>query len=96
MAHPVHTKAIWQYSSPKSEQRRDFPDGPVVEIMPSSARDRRAGIPHASWPKRQNIDQKPYCNKFNKDLKIKKKKMTKGYELIIQSRKQTKKRLIKI
>ena len=77
------------YSSLKSESRREFPGGPVVKIVPSSARDQRAGIPHASWPKRQNIDQKPYCNKFNKDLKIKK-KMTKGYELIIQSRKQKK------
>ena len=28
-----------------------------------------AKIPHASWPKNQNIKQKQYCNKFNKDLK---------------------------
>ena len=37
-----------------------------------------AKIPHASWPKRQNLEQKQYCNKFNKDFKkmvyIKKKK----------------------
>ena len=26
-----------------------------------------AKIPHASWPKNQNMKQKPYCNKFNKD-----------------------------
>ena len=26
-------------------------------------------IPHALWPKIQNIEQKPYCNKFNKDFK---------------------------
>ena len=26
-------------------------------------------IPHASWPKRQNIKQKQYCNKFNKNFK---------------------------
>ena len=26
-------------------------------------------IPHASWPKHQNIKQKQYCNKFNKDFK---------------------------
>ena len=26
-------------------------------------------IPHASWPKNQNIKQKQYCNKFNKDFK---------------------------
>ena len=28
-----------------------------------------AKIPHASQPKNQNIKQKQYCNKFNKDLK---------------------------
>ena len=26
-------------------------------------------IPHASWPKNQNIKQKQYCNKFNEDFK---------------------------
>ena len=26
-------------------------------------------IPHASWPKKQIIKQKQYCNKFNKDFK---------------------------
>ena len=30
-----------------------------------------ARIPHASQPKNQNIKQKQYCNKFNKDLKKK-------------------------
>ena len=25
--------------------------------------------PRASWPKNQNIKQKQYCNKFNKDFK---------------------------
>ena len=28
-----------------------------------------AKIPHASWPENQNIKQKQYCNKFNKDFK---------------------------
>ena len=28
-----------------------------------------AKIPHASRPKNQNIEQKHYCNKFNKDFK---------------------------
>ena len=28
-----------------------------------------ARIPHALWPKNQNITQKQYCNKFNKDFK---------------------------
>ena len=27
-------------------------------------------IPHALWPQNQNIKQKQYCNKFNKDLKM--------------------------
>jgi len=30
---------------------------------------RRTKIPHASWPKKQNIKQKEYCKKFNKELK---------------------------
>ena len=54
---------------------RDFSGGPVVKTSPSNAggagsipgqRDR---IPHASQPKHQNIKQKKYCNKFNKDFK---------------------------
>ena len=28
-----------------------------------------AKMPHASWPKNQNIKQKQYCNKFSKDFK---------------------------
>ena len=28
-----------------------------------------AKIPHASQPKNQNMKQKQYCNKFNKDFK---------------------------
>ena len=54
---------------------RDFPGGPVVKISPSNAGGVGsipgwgAKIPHASWPKNQNIKQKQYCNKFNKDLK---------------------------
>ena len=31
---------------------------------------RGAKIPHALWPKNQNIKQKQYCNKFNKDFKF--------------------------
>ena len=30
---------------------------------------REAKISHALWPKKQNIKQKQYCNKFSKDLK---------------------------
>ena len=25
-------------------------------------------IPHASWPKNQNIKEKQYCNEFNRDF----------------------------
>ena len=28
-----------------------------------------AKIPHASWPRNQNIKQRQYCNKFNEDFK---------------------------
>ena len=53
----------------------DFPGGPVVKTSPSNAGGAGsipgwgAKIPHASWPKNQNIKQKQYCNKFNKDFK---------------------------
>ena len=53
----------------------DFSGGPVVRTSPSSAGGAGsipswgAKIPHASWPKNQNIKQKQYCNKFNKDFK---------------------------
>ena len=47
----------------------------MAETLPSNAGSvgsipgRGAKIPHASWPKSQNIKQKQYCNKFNKDFK---------------------------
>ena len=60
----------------KNEQEEwDFPGGPVVKTSPSNAEgagsipDQGAKIPHASWPKNQNIKQKQYCNKFHKDFK---------------------------
>ena len=49
----------------------------MVKISPSNAGGassipvRGAKIPHASWPKNQNIKQEQYCNKFNKDFKKK-------------------------
>ena len=55
--------------------RGDFPGGPVVKTLPSSAGSaasipgRRAKIPHALQPGKQNIKQRQYCNKFNKDFK---------------------------
>ena len=52
-----------------------FPGGPVVKTLPSNAGDRGSipcwgtKISHGSMPKNQNIKQKQYCNKFNKDFK---------------------------
>ena len=54
---------------------RDFWGGAVVKTLPSNADGvgsipgQGAKIPHASWPRNQNIKQKWYCNKFNKDFK---------------------------
>ena len=54
---------------------RHFSGGPVVKASPSNARGagsipgRGAKIPHASWPKNQNIKQRQYGNKFSKDFK---------------------------
>ena len=59
----------------KIAEVRDFPSGPVVKTLPSNAGGvglipgRGAKIPYALWPKKQDIKQKQYCNKFNKDLK---------------------------
>ena len=53
----------------------DFPCGPVVENSPSNVGDAGsipgwgAKMPQALWLKNQNIKQKQYCNKFNKDHK---------------------------
>ena len=51
----------------------DFPGGPVVKTLLSNAAgsipDQGAKISHASGPKNQNIKQKQYCNKFNKEFK---------------------------
>ena len=47
----------------------------MVKTLPSNAGaagsipGQGAKIPHASRPKNQNIKEKQYCNKFNKDLK---------------------------
>ena len=59
----------------KMPKTGDVPGGPVVGTSPSSAGGvrsipgRGAKIPHASRPKNQNIKQKQYCNKFNKNFK---------------------------
>ena len=55
--------------------KKGLPWRSVVKTLPSSAGGAGsipgwgAKIPHASWPKYQNIKQKQYCNKFNKDFK---------------------------
>ena len=47
---------------------------PVVKTSPSNSVDMGsthrwgAKIPHASGPKKRNIDQKQYCDRFNKDF----------------------------
>ena len=47
----------------------------MVKTSPSNAGGagwipgRGAKISHASWSKKQNIKQKQYCHKFNKDFK---------------------------
>ena len=54
---------------------RDFPGGPVVKTSPFNARGAGsipgwgAMLPHASRQKNQNIKQKQYYNKLNKDFK---------------------------
>ena len=54
---------------------RDFPGSPVVKTLPfnaggaGSVLGQGAKIPHALQPKKQNIKQKQYCNKFNKVFK---------------------------
>ena len=58
----------------------DFPGSPVVKTSPSNAGGaglipgQGTKVPQASRPKNQNMKQKQYCKKFNKDLKKKKRK----------------------
>ena len=58
----------------RDEAVEGFPGGPLVKNSPSSAGGvglipgRGAKLLHALWPKNQNMKQKPYCNKFNKDF----------------------------
>ena len=53
----------------------DFPGGPVMKTLPSSAGgtgsipSQGAKTPIPPGPKEQNIKQKQYWNKFNKDFK---------------------------
>ena len=56
------------------KKHRVVPGGPVVKTSPSNAGDvgsvpgQGAKMLHASGPKNQNMEQKQYCNKFNKDF----------------------------
>ena len=56
-------------------ENRDFPGGPVVRISPCNAGGagsipgEELRFPHALQLKDQNLKQKQYCNKFNKDFK---------------------------
>ena len=53
---------------------RDFLGGPVVKTLPSNVQvvgltpSQEAKITHTSQWKNQDIEQKQYCNKFNKDF----------------------------
>ena len=83
LIHNCLWKTIWWWTESnwaqkeclsKLEDVKDFPGGPVVETSPSKAGATglipRRGVktPCALWPKNQNIQQKQYCNKFNKYL----------------------------
>ena len=63
----THTHTHYKYDG-------DFPGCPVVKTLSYNAGSvslisgRGAEIPHASWPEHQNIKQKQYCNKSNKDF----------------------------
>ena len=69
----------------KDTQKRDPPGSPVVKTLSSHAGgagsipDGGAKIPHAFWPKNENIKQNQYRNKFTMKkllLSFKKKKDT--------------------
>ena len=52
----------------------NFPGSPVVKTLHFQCRQYDSvpawgsKILHATWPKNQNIKQKQYCDKFNKDF----------------------------
>ena len=55
-----------------TEIARDSPGGPVVKTLPSNAGGEGLipGLSHMPpGQKNQNIKEKQYCNKFNKDFK---------------------------
>ena len=60
----------------KENMEGNFAGGPVVKTSPSNAGcsglipGQGAEIPYDPWPKNQNVKQRQYCNKFNKDFKM--------------------------
>ncbi len=79
--HPkINKKEIYLKKTNKTDG--DFSGGPAVKISPSSAGGAGsipgfgAKIPHASQTRNQNIKQKQYWNKFNKDFKKKTQRKT--------------------
>ena len=72
MTNPTYNVVIYLLQFPSVGY---FPGGPAVKTSPSNAGSTGsipgwgAKIPHASWPKYQNIKQEQYCNKFNEDFK---------------------------
>ena len=84
---PWQWKTDWKEVLTQKAIYGDFPSRPVDKASPSNAGGAglipgyRAKIPHASWPKNQNIKQKQYCNKFNKGFENgpHQKKKKKGY-----------------
>ena len=69
----------------KRGRGRDLPGGSGVNTSPSIAGSadlipgHRAKIPHASLPTNQNVKQKQYCTKFNKDFKVVHLKINKNF-----------------
>ena len=59
----------------KTPSAGDLPGGPESKTSSSNAGatgltpGQGVRILHASWPEKQNVIQKQYCNKFNKDFK---------------------------
>ena len=74
----VSTKRAWHYlnvSMKDEDALKSHPkglpwwsDAGCTSLIPNQG-DR---IPHASWSRSQGLEQKQYCNKFNKDFKNKK------------------------
>ena len=70
--HDIHNLPCQYFVSYKTH-RWEFSDSSMVKTLPFNARDSgstpspKAKIPQGFQPKKQNIKQKQYCNKLNKD-----------------------------